>query len=474
MHFATPQFAYFLALTLTVSWALRAHPTRHKAFLLAASYFFYARFTPWLTALLLTSSTLNWAAGELLARKNLPVRQRRLVLWGALVFNLGLLGLFKYYGFFQQTAQEAAEVLGLTAHLPVLELVMPMGISFFTFQGLAYVIDFHRGRGVRAASLLDFLLFIAFFPKLLAGPITRGRELLPQFAVGPPERVVELPRAVALIASGLFKKAVLATLIGVRLVDEAFLAPENYSSGALAMAAFAYSIQLYCDFSGYTDVARGVALLLGYRLPENFNAPYAATDPGRFWRRWHASFSSWLRDYVYFPLGGSKGSLFRTCRNLVVTFTLCGLWHGASWGYILWGALHGVVLCLHKLVREGRKAVGLTGREPGWWLFLGWFFTFNIVVFSRILFRAGDLQTAGDFFARILAFAPGQGFDLWVVLASLIGLSLNFIGRDLRNRFIAFHERIPVRWAPVLWGGIGVALLAVQPGDVAPYIYFQF
>ncbi len=474
LHFATPQFAYFLALTLTGAWALRSRPTQHKAFLLAASYIFYARLQIWLMLFLAASSLVNWWLGELLVREK-RVAVRKAALWAGLILNLGLLGLFKYYGFFQQTVQEAARFLDLSAHLPILELVMPMGISFFTFQGLAYVIDLYRGRGVRAGSLLDFLLFIAFFPKLLAGPITRGRELLPQIAAGPPKKVQELPRAVALIASGIFKKAVLATMLSVRLVDEAFLAPENYTSTALLMAAFAYSIQLYCDFSGYTDVARGVALLFGYRLPENFNAPYAATDPGRFWRRWHATFSSWLRDYIYFPLGGSRGSLGRTCFNLLVTFTLSGLWHGASWGYVLWGASHGAALCLHKLVREGRKATGLTGREPTWWLVAGWFFTFNFVVFSRILFRAGDLQTAGAYFGRIFNFTgEGQGFDAWVFLASAIGLSLNFYGRDIRNRFMALHQRIPLRWAPLLWGGIGMALLTLQPGDVAPYIYFQF
>lgn len=474
MHFATLQFAYFLAVTLTVAWLLRPHRTAHKAFLLAASYFFYARLQIWLMALLAASSLVNWAMGEVMVRPHLKER-RRLALWGAMVANLGLLGLFKYYGLFRQTVQDAAQLFGLESHLPVLELVMPLGISFFTFQGLAYVIDLYRGRGTRAESALDFLLFIGFFPKLLSGPICRSGDFLPQIVQGPPETVPELPRAATLVASGLFKKTVLATLLGAHLVDDAFVAPENYTGAALAMAAYAYSIQLYCDFSGYTDMARGVALLFGYRLPENFNAPYAATDPGVFWRRWHATFSSWLRDYLYFPMGGSKRSLPRTCFNLVVTFTVCGLWHGATWGYILWGFIHGVVLCAHKIIRDTRRALGLVGREPLWWMLCGWFLTFHIVVLSRIVFRAGDMETALAFFSRMLAWAPeGAGADVWVVLACVVGLALNFVGARVRTAFMWLQERTPRPLKPVLWVAVGVVLLAIKPGDVAPYIYFQF
>ncbi len=474
MHFTTVTFAYFFAATLTAAWALRRRLLWHKLFLLAASYFFFARLDVGLIGLLFLSSVANWALGEAIRRTRRRLHAR-LSLFAAIAINLGLLGLFKYYGFLQQTVSEAASFLGLQSHLPLLELAMPIGISFFTFQGLAYVIDLYRGRGVRAASLLDFLLFIAFFPKLLAGPICRSRDLLPQIAKGPPEKVADLPRAISLLASGLFKKAILATVLGARLVDDAFLAPENYSSGTLIIAAYAYSIQLYCDFSGYTDLARGVALLLGYRLPENFNSPYAATDPGVFWRRWHATFSSWLRDYLFFPLGGSKHSLPRTCFNLIVTFTACGLWHGASWGYVLWGFFHGVVLALHKILRDTRRAYGLIGREPAWYRFLGWAVTFHVVVFSRITFKAPDLETAGSFIAQAASFeSVGQGVDRLVLLASVIGFSLNFAGRRLRKGFIWVHERIPRRLTPVFWGAIGVAVLALQPGDVAPFIYFQF
>jgi len=474
LHFATLNFAYFFLGVLTLAWALRSKPTAHKLLLLGASYFFFARLNIWLIGLLFGSSLVNWALAEVMVVRK-SRRDKRFALWAATAVNLGLLMLFKYYGFFSQTVQQAASVLGLEAHLPVLELVMPLGISFFTFQGLAYVIDIYRGRGVLASSLLDFLLFIAFFPKLLAGPICRSKDLLPQIAAGPPKEVPELARAAALVASGLFKKAVLATLLGVRLVDNAFLAPENYSSTGLFMALYGYSIQLYCDFSGYTDMARGVALLMGYRLPENFNGPYAATDLGLFWKRWHATFSSWLREYVYFPLGGSKRSLARTCFNLIVTFTVCGIWHGASWGYIIWGFMHGVFLCVHKFIRQGRRAWGLVGKEPVWYLVGGWFLTFNLVVFSRLTFRTGDLQTAGEFFSRMFSFTgEGQGADRYVVLASLVGLSLNFVGRRLRRDFIRLHEQVPQKLVPLMWAAVAVVLLALKPGDVAPYIYFQF
>jgi alginate O-acetyltransferase complex protein AlgI len=409
-----------------------------------------------------------------MVRSTSPTR-RRYALWAALAVNLGLLGTFKYYGFFQQTVTDLAQLLHVQAHLPWVQVALPLGISFFTFQGLAYIFDLYRGRGMRAVTLLDFLLFIAFFPKLLMGPICRSRDLLPQIFRSPSSRVTELPKAASLIASGLFKKAVLATVLQTRLVDDAFLAPENYTGGALAMAAYAYTIVLYCDFSGYTDMARGVALLFGYRLPENFNAPYAATDPGVFWRRWHATFSSWLREYIYFPLGGSKGSFAKTSFNLILTFTVCGLWHGATWGYVLWGALHGVVLAIHKAIRDARRALNWVGREPIWYRVLGWFLTFHIVVLSRILFKAPDLQTAGKFFTRLFSFSSdGQGFDALVVLISCIGLSLNFFGRQMREGFIWVNQRAPLPVKPVPWFAVGVIFLALLPGDIAPYIYFQF
>lgn len=474
MHFASLQFAFFLAVVLTGAWLLRPRPMAHKLFLLGASYFFYARLNLWLMALLAASSLVNWWLGEIIHGTENPKRKKQALVAGA-ISNLGLLGLFKYYGFFHQIVTDVSQAFELEAHLPLLELALPLGISFFTFQGLAYVIDLHRGRATRAKSALDFLLFISFFPKLLAGPICRSKDLLPQIANGPPPRVLDLSRATTLIASGLFKKMVLATILGTRLVDDAFIAPENYSGSALLLAAYAYSIELYCDFSGYTDVARGVALLLGYRLPENFHAPYAATDPGLFWRRWHATFSSWLRDYLYFPLGGSKRSLGRTFYNLILTFTASGLWHGASWGYVLWGFLHGLALCVHKAVREVRKKLGLKGREPYWWLFTGWALTFNFVVFSRICFRAGDLQTAGVFLQRILlSSSDGAHGDGWVVLATFVGFALNFVGAPARAAFITLQERIPWKARPVFWAAVGMLILAVKPGDVAPYIYFQF
>jgi len=474
VHFASIQFAYFLAVTLTVASLLRGRPVAHKAFLTAASYVFYAKLSIPPMLLLFASSLVNYGLGEAMDRAT-KVRHRKYLLWAALVANLGLLGFFKYFGFVAQTARDVAMVLGLKPNETVLELGLPLGISFFTFQGLAYVVDLYRHQGKKAQSLLDFLLLIAFFPKLLAGPLVKSKRFLKQIADGPPEGMVDLPQAVSLIASGLFKKVVLATVLATRLVDDAFVAPENYSGGALFVAAIAYTVELYCDFSGYTDVARGIALFFGYRLPDNFNSPYSATDPGMFWNRWHISFSKWLREYIYFPMGGSKGSLPRTFLNLFVTFTICGLWHGATWGYILWGALHGVVLCIHKAVRNARPALGLVGREPWWWLGLGWFLTFTVVVLSRVLFKAGDLETAGVYFVRMFSVsAVGQGFDGWVVLATIIGFALNFVGRPLRRWFIQLHERIPTRFRPLFWVAVGMAILALQPGDIAPYIYFQF
>ncbi len=471
MHFLSAPFAFFLLLVLTGAWLLRPFKTAHKVFLLLASYAFYARLE--LGLVLLASSLVNWGFGAWLFRLT-GERAKRGVLWIAVGANLSLLGGFKYYGLFRETASLVASVFGLQMHLPLLEVAVPVGISFFSFQGLSYVIDLSRRTLPRPAGLLDFLLFIAFFPKLLAGPLCRPKDLLPQLQAGPPERIADLSGALGLLASGLFKKAVLATFLGQALVDDAFLAPENHSAVELWIALYAYSIQLYCDFSGYSDMAQGVAALLGYKLPDNFRAPYAATDLGDFWRRWHITFSTWLREYVYFPLGGSRGGLSRTCLNLLVTFTLCGLWHGASWGFVLWGAAHGVMLCLHKLLRDGRKWLRIDGRDPLPYLLLCWFVTFHAVVLSRLLFRAPDLSTAQSFAERIFAFAPGPFASLPVLIACALGLSLHFLGARLRDAFVWTHGKTPLPALPVLWTAVVVLVLALQPGGVAPYIYFQF
>ncbi len=474
MQFATLHFAYFFTLVLTVSWWLRSVPVARKWFILLVSYYFYAQFDLKLLALLVASSVWNWAIGEFL-ESSYGKHARRTWLTVGILGNVGFLGFFKYYNFFQENLESVASLLGLSAHLPLLEVMLPLAISFYTFQGLSYIIDLYRGKGPQAKSLLDFLLFIAFFPQLLIGPICRARDLLPQLE-NMPNQVPDVSRAVSLIMSGLFKKVVLATFLATHLVDNAFIAPENYSSLELLLALYGYSIQLYCDFSGYTDMARGIGLLLGFQLPENFNNPYASTNIGEYWRRWHMSFSYWLRDYLYFSFGGSRVKRFRAYFNIFLTMIIGGLWHGAGWGYVIWGGMHGIGLAIYKMSLDLRRDHNLpTTAQTFIGKLAGWFVTFNLCVFARLVFRAPDLETAGIFWRQLLEFSYiGHGIEPLVIPVLIIGLGLHFVGKYIRDWFIAFHSRTPWAIRPVVWIALILLIFMLKPSDIAPYIYFKF
>jgi D-alanyl-lipoteichoic acid acyltransferase DltB (MBOAT superfamily) len=474
--FPTVPFAVFFLVVLGASWAIRRSRRAQKLFLLAASYFFYGWWDVRFLGLLFASSVIDYLAGELIVRSRTRATRRAWLL-ASILTNLSLLGFFKYYNFFQSSMADLANLLGLEAHLPVLEVILPVGISFYTFQTLAYTFDLYLGRGVKAKSLIDFLLFVSFFPQLVAGPICRSRDLLPQLMGEAPVRIPNLPQAISLIASGLFKKMVLATFLATHLVNDAFIAPENYSAFELWIGVYAYTAMVYCDFSGYTDMARGLGLLLGFHLPENFNAPLAATDIGDFWRRWHMTYSSWLRDYIYFPLGGSKGHPLRSYLNLFITFAVGGLWHGAHLKFILWGAIHGLALAGYKASLDVRRALGVAVNRarPWWYLVLGWFATFHLCALARVFFRAPDLDAVGRYFERLLdPSVPGRGVELAVLLVASLGIGLNFFGRPLRQAFLALHDRIPRPLWPVAWTALGLILLTLRPSDPAPYIYFQF
>lgn len=478
MAFTSLPFAYFFLATVTVSWSLRRWRTPQKAFLLAASYLFYARWDPKLFALLFGVSLANWLFGRAIASAGSECAKGAWLTLGVLG-NVSLLGTFKLYDFFRTSLASFAGFLGLSAHLPVLEIFLPVGISFYTFQGIAFLVDTRRGEAGPAPPLLDFLLFMGFFPKLLAGPIPRARELLPQIMAPAPDRIADPSRAVVLIASGLFKKMVLAAFLATSMVDAAFLMPRSYSSLELVVAVFAYSAEVYLDFSGYTDFARGLALLLGFELPENFRYPYAATNIGDFWKRWHITFSTWLRDYVYFPLGGSRRSRPRTYLNLLVTFVVCGVWHGSQWTFIVWGFCHGVALVAYKMSLDLRRQLGLVGARGGaarvGWAVGGWLLTLSFCAFVRVFFKSADMAIAREFFAGLARLTLyGHGIDPSVVLVTLLTLAMNFVGRPVFDACVRLHARIPSVARPVAWVAVGVVLLALKTHDVAPYIYFGF
>ncbi|MBU4040941.1 MAG: MBOAT family protein, partial [Alphaproteobacteria bacterium] len=353
MLFPTLAFGIFFLFVYFTAWSLDRENGRRKLFLLLASWFFYAQWDWRFVALLILSAVLNWGVGALIARQ--PGAKKAWLVGLGVAANLLILGFFKYYGFFIEQAGDLLLRFGWERDLPLLQIVLPVGISFFTFQGISYVVDVHRGKTPPAKSLLDVMLLMSFFPHLVAGPIVRASDLLPQF-----DRAPRLTRAMAthgllLIVWGLFKKTVIASEISVNLVDPVFFDPSAYGAIDIAAAVYGYAVQIYCDFSAYSDMAIGIAALLGYSFPRNFDQPYRASSMQSFWRRWHISLSSWLRDYLYVPLGGGRKGLAASCINVFITMVLGGLWHGAAWTFLAWGALHGGVQVIERL---GRAAFG--------------------------------------------------------------------------------------------------------------------
>jgi len=466
MLFPTLAFGVFFLFVYFTSWSLDRENGRRKLFLLLASWFFYAQWDWRFVALLIASAVLNWGVAALIARQ--PGAKKAWLVGLGVAVNLLILGFFKYYGFFIEQAAELLMRFGWERDLPLLEIVLPVGISFFTFQGISYVVDVHRGKTPPAKSLVDVMLLMSFFPHLVAGPIVRASDLLPQF-----DRTPRLTRAMAthgvlLIVWGLFKKTVIASELSVNLVDPVFFDPSAYSAFDIAAATYAYAVQIYCDFSAYSDMAIGLAALLGYSFPRNFDQPYRASSMQAFWRRWHISLSSWLRDYLYVPLGGGRKGLVSSCINVFITMVLGGLWHGAAWTFLAWGALHGGVQVIERL---GRAAFGDRRVVP---TVVGVLVTFHIVCLGWILFRAESFDLAMQMLAGLGRIGPVVALTPLLLTLIVGGLAMHW----LPPRAIeGVAERLKA--APSLTLGllVGAAILmveAVRPEGVAPFIYFQF
>lgn len=473
MLFPTVTFAVFFVVVFVVSWLLRPYRVPWRLFMVAASWFFYGYWEPRFVLLLAGSSLGNWVAGELVVRTLEDGRRTgrtRAMLALAVAANLGVLGWFKYYGFFATSVQNRLLDLGVEAPLPLIQVTLPVGISFFTFQAISYVVDLARGT-TRPLPLLDFFVYLAFFPHLVAGPIVRASEFGPQLLAKADWRSIPAAAAFALIVAGLFKKVVISSYLSSEIVDPVFGAPGAHSSAEILVAFYAYAVQIYADFSGYTDIAIGCALLLGIRFPQNFDAPYTATSLQEFWRRWHMSLSRWLRDYLYIPLGGNRGSALFTARNLMLTMVLGGLWHGAAWTFVAWGAIHGVGLVLERGLRAllpGFRSL------PGARL-LAWLLTFHLVTFAWVFFRAESFGDARELLTRLFtAGGPAPLVSPLLLLAIAAPLAAQFVPRDAHARLLGLFTRA----GPVLQGAtLAVALVVIDalgPAGVAPFIYFQF
>jgi alginate O-acetyltransferase complex protein AlgI len=473
--FPTVQFAVFFAVVLPLSWALMPRQRLWRPFILAVSYVFYAA-VDWRFAFLLAGSTvLNQSAATVIVRSS-SARARKGVLVGAITADLGSLAVFKYLDFF---AASVNGVLGVSMQL--LHLALPVGVSFYTFQAISYVVDVHRGRAPLAKAL-DYAIYSSFFAHLVAGPIVRATEFVPQLA-GPrdPDRV-PAGRAFGLIAGGLVKKVVIADLVGVKLVDPVFGDPAAHSGTEMLAAVYGYAVQIYCDFSGYTDMAIGLALLLGFRFPANFDRPYAATSLQDFWRRWHMTLSRWLRDYLYIGLGGSRGGRRRTYRNLMLTMLLGGLWHGEVWNFVIWGGLHGAGLVAERSWRDSglaARAAPFTDRFPAS-LRRGTsrLATFHVVCFAWVFFRAPDLGTAFAVLGRLGSVGSGAPSPLVTPLMLTliaVGLGTQLVPRGLAPRLRGAFVRLPTTAQGLALGGLVLVVAAAGGGrGVAPFIYFRF
>jgi len=475
MLFPTVQFAIFFVVVFLGNWLLMQHPRPWRWFILAASYFFYG-FWDWRFTFLLAGATVVNQFCAVRIRAARTPRARRGFLVGALVADLGVIAFFKYYGFLITSVASVLESVGLHPSVPLLEVVLPIGISFFTFQAMSYVIDVFRGL-IRPARWLDFAVYLSFFPHLVAGPIVRGSEFLPQLHPPRDPRHLDSSRALYLIFIGLAKKIVIADFLASHIVDQVFGSPGLHSGPEALFAIYAYAVQIYADFSAYSDMAIGLALLLGFRFPENFNSPYTSLSITDFWRRWHMTLSRWLRDYLYIPLGGNKRGSVRTYVNLMLTMLLGGLWHGAAWRFVVWGGLHGVWLAAERAVVDRRRALGIAPWPDTWWLrALKRLGTFHLVCLAWVFFRADSLDSAFELLGRLFTGWGGATTLITpaVLVAIGIGIGAQYVPRPAMERVLALFSRL----RPVLQGvTLAFTLMlidALGPEGVAAFIYFQF
>lgn len=476
LEFPTSQFLGFFATVFFVYWALRRHRWR-MLWLLAASCIFYMSFRPWLILLIVASASVDYVVALRLQSVS-RLWLRRTLLTSSICFNLSLLAFYKYSNFLLGTSNSLFGLFGSDYQWPLFDkLYLPLGISFYTFETISYVVDVYQGKTKPVRSLLDYALYIMFFPHLAAGPIVRPRDFLPQIQRRKRLSWYRVVVGLLIFLVGLFKKAVIADNLAP-VADLVFADPSAYASSAVWLGTLAYAVQIYCDFSGYSDMAMGLAHMLGFKLPLNFNMPYFAANITDFWRRWHISLSSWLRDYLYVPLGGNRHGSLATYRNLMLTMLLGGLWHGANWTFVLWGGYHGLLLSLHRVLGGGtpkakREDVGPWSalRLPACVLL-----TFLSVCVGWVFFRAQTFANAAQMLAAMVWPTAGNSLDpaatVLVVACLLLIFSAHLVG-SLAN--------VPVVWrrwpAPVVGGTLAALLLMallLMPENMQGFIYFQF
>jgi alginate O-acetyltransferase complex protein AlgI len=474
--FNSLEFLVFFVVVFCAYWAIPFRQAR-TILLLVASYWFYMSFSQKLAAVVAASSLVDYFLARTLEASQ-GQRRRKALLTASIVMNLGLLFYFKYSNFFLASLGQFLHGIGLHAQMPVLRIILPIGISFYTFEAVSYMVDVYSGRVQAEKNPFNFLLFISFFPRMIAGPIIRARNFLPQLAREKRFDWGRMRIGFNYVLMGLFKKIVIADRMAF-LVDPVFDTPQKYTSSAVWIAVVAYSLQIYGDFSGYSDIAIGTAHMLGFKLPENFNMPYIARNISEFWRRWHISLSTWLRDYVFISLGGSRGTLLRTCYTLMATFTLCGLWHGANWTFVAFGVVHGLMMVFHRFFQEfckPRPALqSFLKSQSG--IILCVALTDLAVTVGWIFFRSPNFTTVADVLYRLFSPQPGVMVRDPVGPFSLVSILVVVVASHvlaLRGTW----DRIAMRIPPAAWAfgcaTLIVAMFLLRTDSHNPFIYFQF
>ena len=471
MLFNSLEYLLFFLTILLLTWSTVGFPKLRIWILLLASYYFYISNNQWLVVLIAFSTQVDFWAGKCIAATDDPIIKKRwLVL--SLAANLGVLGFFKYFNFFASSLYDLVYAIGFKLDWVDLHIILPVGISFYTFQSMSYTIDVYRGKIEAEQSWARFAFFVSFFPQLIAGPIIRASTFLPQTYRRPVLTAHDVEFALFRIFRGLFKKIVLADMLAM-YVDQTFGNPSSVDSFTAWLGVYAFAFQIYFDFSAYTDIAIGSACLLGYKFPENFNRPYVAQSLTDFWRRWHISLSSWLRDYLYIPMGGNRTrTQLGMYRNIMATMLLGGLWHGAAWSFVLWGGIHGLYLVLEKSLASVAKPFSQYGHE-----FIRMFLIFHLVLVTWILFRIEDMQSLIQLLDKLFSFDPPthitHGMYYSVLIISAGWLSQYIVEKGyLRN--MDWYYRVPIFAKGLLYASVFLCLVVMNSQSAQPFIYFQF
>lgn len=452
--------------------------------MLFASYFFYAVWDVRFLFLLFGISLFNFIISFLIGRSPIA-KKKKFFLGTAISGNLLTLGFFKYYDFFRTSLEFLFDSAGLPTGLPFLTVILPVGLSFYILRAISYNIDIFRGKIEPCQSFLDFSIYIAFFPQLLSGPIARANDFLPQLEKSGAKKIENSAEYFSLIIGGLFKKLVISSYLTVALVDKVLAVPQNHSNWMVLLAVYGYALVIYCDFSGYSDLAIGVAGLMGFKSPANFNTPYLALNLQDFWRRWHITLSNWFKDYLYIPLGGNRNGKLRKYINLMVTMIVCGLWHGAGLTYLVWGGLHGLGLTATHFFKnifyskENVASAKNNEKKEGDKViknFILWLLTFNFICLGWIFFRAESLANALDVLKALFVRQGLKGiiFEpyLWFILA--LGFLVLFFEKRATLFFSVFQQKMHFIWQALLIALIIIIILKLGPDIVPPFVYFKF